>query len=81
MDATEDPSIADIAKQLGLVGTTGEPQKSKVHKILQNLEKAKLVTKGRDGKYALTPQGKGEALKMAVVQGRERINPSTSDLN
>ena len=54
-------SIAEIARALGWFYTTGDPDKSKVQRILQALIKDKLVEKNR-GRYQLTNKGK-KALK------------------
>ena len=54
-------SIADIANNLGWRLASGEPHKRKVHGILQELLKHKLVEQERGGSYALTSKGKATA--------------------
>jgi AAA domain len=56
-----DASIAALAKRLGWLTKKGEPHKSKVHRVLGRLKKAKLVTEER-GDLALTEKGQ-KALK------------------
>jgi hypothetical protein len=63
--ANPDHSIADLARDCGWMSqSTGEPQKSKVHRILEKLKasKPKLVTKERD-RWMPTEEGKQAARK------------------
>jgi hypothetical protein len=53
-------SIADLAKEAGWMLTTGHPYKSKVMRILDRLQKDKLVSSKR-GCWALTTTGETEA--------------------
>jgi AAA domain/CHC2 zinc finger len=50
-------SVADLAKQLNWVTSKGEPQKSKVHRAIKQLERAKLLSRERDG-LTVTEKGK-----------------------
>jgi len=60
----DNPSISTLAECLGLVGITGEPQKSKVHGMLKKLAKDGLVSTGRRGQYGLTDRGRKEMKKI-----------------
>ncbi|MFO1132205.1 MAG: AAA family ATPase [Hyphomicrobiales bacterium] len=81
MNCSEKLSIAEIARKIGLIGSTGDPQKSKVHHLLGELEEAKLVTKIRKGQYILTDKGEREALKKAILQRSERTDAPSSNLS
>jgi AAA domain len=66
-------SIADLARACGWVTQNKEPQKSKVHRILERLEKKpKLVKKERGGEWVLTEDGKITARTAALRFARER---------
>lgn len=54
-------SVADWAKASGMTSGTGQPQKSRVHRLLTALVGDGLAEKGRGGIYRLTPKGKKEA--------------------
>jgi hypothetical protein len=57
--ARQSMSVADIARSGGFVSTTGEPQKSTVHRILMDLDKFKLVSRKRSG-WQITTAGRDE---------------------
>lgn len=59
-------SISDWAKAIGWIGSTGQPQKSKVHAILQDLAADKLVEQERK-KWVLTNQGRKTAEANAIT--------------
>jgi hypothetical protein len=50
-------AVAEIAKTLGWYTSKNEPYKSKVHRVLERLRKAKLVQFDR-GRYSITEKGK-----------------------
>ena len=49
--------IAGLATACGWTSSSGEPQKSKAHRIVKGLERAGLVRKGRGDTYELTDRG------------------------
>ena len=51
-------SISELAIKMGWTLYSGEPHKSKTHRCVESLKKAKLITQTRTGKYQLTPEGK-----------------------
>jgi AAA domain len=53
--------IAALATTCGWVSNSGEPQKSKAHRILKGLERSGHVKKGRGEIYELTDKGKTAA--------------------
>jgi hypothetical protein len=55
-------SIAQLARECGWVSETGQPQKSKVHRIMDGLSADHLVEQHR-GEYRLTKEGKAVAEK------------------
>lgn len=57
-------TIAAIAEKLGWRSNTGEPQKSKVHRVVERLRAAKLLTKERGGRSTLTEKGRTEAKRV-----------------
>jgi hypothetical protein len=67
-----DCSVADLARACNWTSQTGEPYKSKVHRILEKLSKVKpkLVTKIRD-RWTLTKQGKSAAREAALANATE----------
>jgi AAA domain/Bifunctional DNA primase/polymerase, N-terminal len=54
------PSVADLAKDLGWFSTKGDPQKSRVHRILARLKKEGLLKLER-GRFVLTERGRKAA--------------------
>lgn len=54
-------SISDWARQCGMTSGTGQPQKSRVARLLAGLVAETLVEKGRGGTYRLSAKGKREA--------------------
>ena len=54
-------SVAALATACGWTSSSGEPQKSKAHRILKGLERSGLVKKGRGDIYELTDKGKTAA--------------------
>jgi hypothetical protein len=65
-----DRSVAELAKACDWILQNGEPHKSKVHRNLERLEKAKFLKKKR-GRCVLTDEGKDVARKAALRFGRE----------
>jgi hypothetical protein len=63
-----DRSVANLARACNWISQTGEPYKSKVHRTLERLSRAKpkLVAKIRD-RWALTENGKSAARKAALA--------------
>jgi hypothetical protein len=61
-------SLSEMAGRLFWGGNDGKPHKSKVHRVLQELGKHKLVKQQRDGTYALTDRGQEEAEKTAPIR-------------
>jgi hypothetical protein len=62
--ATNKPlSQADLARLIGWVTKTGHPQKSKVHRAVERLNRDKLIVRSRGDKYRVTKTGK-QALGM-----------------
>ena len=57
--ADQNSSIANLAIKCGFIGITGQPQKSKVHKMCGRLVEEKLLER-RGNKYRITPKGKRE---------------------
>ena len=57
--ANRNSSIANLAVTCGFVGATGQPQKSKVHRLCGRLVEEKLLER-RGNKYRITPKGKQE---------------------
>ena len=57
--ADRNSSIANLAIKCGFIGATGQPQKSKVHKMCGRLVEEKLLER-RGNKYRITPKGKRE---------------------
>jgi hypothetical protein len=53
-------SIAGLAHKARFMGETGQPQKSKVFRIISRLLDDKLIQRHRGGKYNLTAKGKRE---------------------
>jgi predicted transcriptional regulator len=60
--------IAALATACGWVSSSGEPQKSKAHRIIKGLAAAGLIRKGRGDTYELTERG-DKAAKAAVRSG------------
>jgi hypothetical protein len=60
-----DGSVAEMARACCWILQTGEPHKSKVHRILERLEKSKLVKRKRGG-WVLSDEGKDAARKAAL---------------
>jgi hypothetical protein len=56
-------SVAELAKLLLWTTLDKRPHKSKVHRVMSELAKDKLVQKRRGGRYSLTPKGEEEAEK------------------
>jgi DNA-binding PadR family transcriptional regulator len=56
-------SLLQLAEHLGWTTTGGEPSKGKVHRLMKELQKAKLVELQRDGHYTLSKKGEEEAAK------------------
>jgi hypothetical protein len=65
-----DRSVAELARACDWILLNGEPHKSKVHRSLDRLEKAKFLKKKR-GRCVLTKEGKDVARKAALRFGRE----------
>ena len=63
-------SIAGLAIACNWVSSGGEPQKSKVHRVMRGLEKSGHVKKGRGDVYELTDRGSKSA--KAAVQSAPR---------
>jgi DNA-binding MarR family transcriptional regulator len=63
-EAEDGLTIATIAEKLGWMSNKGEPQKSRVFRILKSLERTKLLTKERGGRSALTEKGRTEAKRV-----------------
>ena len=57
--ANRNCSIANLAIKCGFIGGTGQPQKSKVHKMCSRLVEEKLLER-RGNKYRITSKGKRE---------------------
>ena len=57
--ADRNSSIANLAIKCGFIGSTGQPQKSKVHAMCGRLVEEKLLER-RGNKYRITPKGKRE---------------------
>jgi hypothetical protein len=57
--ANRNSSIADLARQCGFIGKTGQPQKSKVYAMCRQLVEEKLLER-RGEKYRITPKGQRE---------------------
>ena len=72
--ADPDRSIAELARACGWCSQeSGEPYKSKVHRVLDRLAKEKapmLVKKNRD-QWTLTEEGKNAARKAALRQRKD----------
>jgi hypothetical protein len=68
MRGNADRSIADLARACGWTLQSGEPAKSRVHRLIERLEKTKpkLVSKGRGDRWQLTDAGKSAADKAAA---------------
>lgn len=64
-----DITYADIAKTIGWVNSFGVANKAKVARIVQQLKDAKLMSVRRNGKLALTKQGKAEIGPRAKALG------------
>jgi hypothetical protein len=62
LDTTPGLAQARMAEALGWVSQFG-PDKAKVNRCLARLERHKLASKDRHGKYSLTEKGKAEAKK------------------
>lgn len=60
-------SEAELANLLGWKMRDGQPYKVRVHRALDALKKAKLITKNRDG-FALTPEGKKTLARISKVE-------------
>ena len=58
--------IAALATACGWTSSSGEPQKSKAHRIIKGLERAGLVKKGRGDIYELTAERGIKAATTAV---------------
>jgi hypothetical protein len=54
-------SMSDLAELLNWKMINGDPHKMRVHRVMMDLAKNKLVEKRRDGHYVLTTKGKAEA--------------------
>jgi hypothetical protein len=57
-------SLADWCKACGFVSGTGQPQKSRISRLLTGLINDGLVEKARSGTYRLLPKGKKEAERL-----------------
>lgn len=59
MRGNADCSVADLARTCGWILQSGEPYKSKVHRLLERLDKSKpkLLKKGRGDRWQLTEEG------------------------
>jgi hypothetical protein len=57
LDKNRSASVADLAKDLGWFSNKGEPQKSRVHRILARLKKDGLIKPER-GQFVLTDRGR-----------------------
>jgi hypothetical protein len=66
-------SMADLAKASGWMTSTGEPHKSKVHRVMKRLEKDKLAVLKR-GTWALTDSGKASANATAGRVNESKFN-------
>ena len=68
-------SLLEFAEHLVWQTSQGKPNKQKVHRLMRDLIKAKLVIQGRDERYVLTPKGDAEAAKtpenMVKVEKKE----------
>jgi AAA domain/Bifunctional DNA primase/polymerase, N-terminal/Primase C terminal 2 (PriCT-2) len=68
-------SLLEFAEHLVWLTSQGKPNKQKVHRLMKDLVKAKLVMQGRDERYVLTPKGDEEAKKtpenMVKVEKKE----------
>ena len=57
-------SLTELAEHLCWYTMEGQPHKQKVHRVMKDLQKAKLVEQRRDGHYVLTKNtGEEEAAK------------------
>jgi hypothetical protein len=57
-------SLTELAEHLCWYTMEGQPHKQKVHRVMKDLQKAKLVEQRRDGHYVLTKnKGEEEAAK------------------
>ena len=56
-------SLYELADYLCWLTAKNEPNKNRVHRVIKELVKAKLVEQGRDGHYELTKKGEIEAEK------------------
>jgi hypothetical protein len=56
-------SLIEFAEHLHWRTSQDDPNKQKVHRLMKDLVKAKLVIQQRDDRYALTPKGEAEAKK------------------
>jgi hypothetical protein len=54
-------SVAELALAAGFTSHLGIPQKSRVHRLLQQLHAKGLARKTRGGGWQLTPKGRTEA--------------------
>jgi DNA-binding IclR family transcriptional regulator len=54
-------SLMEVAEHLGWFTQDGRPNKTRVHRLMKDLQKAKLVEPRRDGHYRLTTKGEKEA--------------------
>jgi hypothetical protein len=65
--------VAELAATLSWTTFDGKPHKSKVHRLLKDLTKEKLVKKCRGGHYTLTERGKEEAEKTPPIPNADAI--------
>src|SRR5580693_5426561 len=66
-------SLTELAEHLCWYTMEGQPHKQKVHRVMKDLQKAKLVEQRRDGHYVLTKnKGEEEAAKTPEKNYMER---------
>ena len=65
-------SLLEIARRLNWLTQEGEPSKQKVHRLMDKLQKAKLVQQRHDERYVLTPKGTETAKE---IPKSERVSP------
>jgi hypothetical protein len=61
---TPGASTGELANFLGWVMADGKPYKMRVHRVIKELTKHKLVEQRRDGQFVLTGKGEAEAEKI-----------------
>jgi hypothetical protein len=66
-------SLTELVEHLCWYTMEGQPHKKKVHRVMKDLQKAKLVEQRRDGHYVLTKnKGEEEAAKTPEKNYMER---------